>query len=255
MFTEEQLKALVGPQGPEGIQGPVGPEGPQGVQGPQGEIGPQGPEGLKGDQGVSVVSVEVKDGHLMVHLSNNTVVDAGELPVGEGGSGSGGGASSEEVKQLQAELVETKQQLLDLTYGVEYEWIYFYDQPSTSSDLGFNQAIAPGFYEDWLPVLETGDDALIEEFIVRMYEEDIYRMYAMKLADEHKLYNRYEMFPLDGHEMQPGNEFMPKWAPVKSVTCWNWSGEEDGGFTLDSYTTSKMTFAFIKVKEEYRGKF
>jgi hypothetical protein len=63
------------------------------------------------------------------------------------------------------------------------------------------------------------------------------------------------MFPLDGHEMQPGNEFMPKWAPVKSVTCWNWSGEEDGGFTLDSYTTSKMTFAFIKVKEEYRGKF
>jgi hypothetical protein len=249
MFTEEQLKALVGPQGPEGIQGPVGPQGEQGPQGIQGEVGPQGPEGLKGDQGVSVVSVEVKDGHLMVHLSNNTVVDAGELPVGEGGSGSGGGASSEEVKQLQAELVETKQQLLDLTYGVEYEWIYFYDQPSTSSDLGFNQAIAPGFYEDWLPVLETGDDALIEEFIVRMYEEDIYRMYVLKGSAEHRLFNRYELLPLDGHTIQPVNTYLPTWNPVKSLTSWNWNGDEDGGFFLDAAPTSPMSFAFLKVKK------
>jgi hypothetical protein len=154
-----------------------------------------------------------------------------------------------------AALKETKDQLLASTYGVEYEWLYIVDQDAIDDVIPFNQENAPGFYEDWLPVLESGDDALIEEFVAKMYEEDIYRMYAMKLADEHKLYNRYEMFPLDGHEMQPENEFMPKWAPVKSVTCWNWSGEEDGGFTLDSYTTSKMTFAFIKVKEEYRGKF
>ena len=248
MFTEEQLKALVGPQGPEGIQGPVGPQGEQGPQGIQGEVGPQGPEGLKGDQGVSVVSVEVKDGHLMVHLSNNTVVDAGELPVGEGGSGSGGGASSEEVKQMQAELTETKQQLLDLTYGVEYEWIYFYDQPSVGNTLGFNQAVAPGFYEDWLPVLETGDDALIEEFIVRMYEEDIYRMYVLKGSAEHRLFNRYELLPLDGHTVQPVNTYLPTWNPVKSLTSWNWNGDEDGGFSIDATPTSPMSFAFLKVK-------
>ena len=249
MFTDEQLKALVGPQGPEGVQGPVGPEGPQGIQGLQGEVGPQGPEGLKGDQGVSVVSVEVKDGHLMVHLSNNTVVDAGELPVGEGGSGTGGGASSEEVKQMQAELVETKQQLLDLTYGVEYEWIYFYDQPSVGNTLGFNQAIAPGFYEDWLPVLETGDEALIEEFIVRMYEEDIYRMYVLKGSAEHRLFNRYELLPLEGHAIQPVNTYLPKWNPVKSLTSWNWNGDEDGGFSIDATPTSPMSFAFLKVKK------
>ena len=266
MFTDEQLKALVGPQGPEGVQGPVGPEGPQGIQGVQGEIGPQGPEGIKGDKGdtgeqgpagqdgadgqdgISVVSVEIKDGHLMVHLSNNTVVDAGELPVGEGGSGSGGGASSEEVKQLQAELVEAKQQLLDLTYGVEYEWIYFYDQPSTSSDLGFNQAIAPGFYEDWLPVFETGDDALIEEFIVRMYEEDIYRMYVLKTSEEHRSFSRYELLPLEDHAIQPVNTYLPKWIPVKSLTSWNWDGDEDGGFHIDAAPTSPMSFAFLKVK-------
>ena len=249
MFTAEQLKALVGPQGPEGIQGPMGPQGEAGLQGPQGEVGPQGPEGLKGDQGVSVVTVEVKDGHLMVHLSNNTVVDAGELPVGEGGSGSGGGASSEEVKQIQDELVETKQQLLDLTYGVEYEWIYFYDQPSTSAELGFNQAIAPGFYEDWLPVLETGDDALIEEFIVRMYEEDIYRMYVLKTSEEHKSFNRYELLPLEDHATQPVNTYLPKWNPVKSLTSWNWNADEDGGFSIDAAPTSPMSFAFLKVKK------
>ncbi len=261
MFTDEQLKALVGPQGPEGVQGPMGPQGEAGLQGPQGEVGPQGPEGLKGDKGdtgeqgpagqdgVSVISVEVKDGHLMVHLSNNTVVDAGELPVGEGGSGSGGGASSEEVKQMQAELVETKQQLLDLTYGVEYEWIYFYDQPSTSSDLGFNQATAPGFYEDWLPVLETEDEALIEEFIVRMYEEDIYRMYVLKGSAEHRLFNRYELLPLDGHTIQPINTYLPTWNPVKSLTSWNWKGDEDGGFFIDAAPTSPMSFAFLKVKK------
>ena len=249
MFTEEQLKALVGPQGPEGVQGPVGPQGEQGPQGIQGEVGPQGPEGLKGDQGVSVVSVEIKDGHLMVHLSNNTVVDAGELPVGEGGSGSGGGASSEEVKQMQAELAETKQQLLDFTYGVEYEWIYFYDQPSVGNTLGFNQAIAPGFYEDWLPVLETGDDALIEEFIVRMYEEDIYRMYVLKTSEEHKSFSRYELLPLKDHSIQPINTYLPKWNPVKSLTSWNWNGDEDGGFSIDATPTSPMSFAFLKVKK------
>jgi len=74
-FTEEQLLALVGPQGeagpqgPQGIkgadgatglkgdvgetgpQGPVGPQGVQGIAGSQGEIGPQGAQGPKGDTG------------------------------------------------------------------------------------------------------------------------------------------------------------------------------------------------------------
>jgi hypothetical protein len=260
MFTEEQLKALIGPQGPEGIQGPIGPQGEQGIQGPQGPIGPQGPEGLKGEtgdqgeQGISVESVAIENNHLMVTLSNGEVLDAGEMPAGSGG----GGVDSEEVEKLQAEidsLQQIKQDFLDMTFGVEYEWIYYADQTEICNDLPFNQQNAPGFYEDWLPVLNSGDDALIEEFVVKMYAEDIYRVYVMKVASEHKIYNRYELCPLAGHELQPDNVFFKKWQPVVSLTSWNWAGEEDGGFIIDAAPTSQMTFALMKVKEEYRGKF
>jgi hypothetical protein len=260
MFTEEQLKALIGPQGPEGIQGPIGPQGEQGIQGPQGPIGPQGPEGLKGEtgdqgeQGISVESVAIENNHLMVTLSNGEVLDAGEMPAGSGG----GGVDSEEVEKLQAEidsLQQIKQDFLDMTFGVEYEWIYYADQAEICNDLPFNQQNAPGFYEDWLPVLNSGDDALIEEFVVKMYAEDIYRVYVMKVASEHKIYNRYELCPLAGHELQPDNAFFKKWQPVVSLTSWNWGGEEDGGFIIDAAPTSQMTFALMKVKEEYRGKF
>ena len=43
--------AVVGPQGPQGVQGPTGPQGPQGVQGPTGPQGPQGVQGPTGPQG------------------------------------------------------------------------------------------------------------------------------------------------------------------------------------------------------------
>ena len=152
-----------------------------------------------------------------------------------------------------AALKETKDQLLASTFGVEYEWKYEVNQDAISDIVPFNENNAPKFYEEWNAVLETGDDALIEEFIMAMYEQDIYRMYIMKVADEHKIYNRYEMIPMDGHEIQPANNYVPKWTPVKDVSCWNWG--EDEGFILDAIPTSKMTFAFIKVKPEYRGKF
>ena len=47
-FTEEQLAALTGPQGPSGERGPQGETGPAG---PQGETGPQGPQGDTGAPG------------------------------------------------------------------------------------------------------------------------------------------------------------------------------------------------------------
>ena len=248
-----------GPQGEKGEQGAVGPQGPQGVQGEQGEKGEQGAKGDKGDQGIGVESMLIDEGHLYVTLTNGTLVDAGELPVGEGG-GTGGGASEERVKELEEEvarLQEMKQNFLDTTYGVEYEWIYFYEQTTAATDkLGFNQQTAPGFYEDWLPVLETGDDALIEEWIVRMYEEDIYRMYVLRIVGEHKLYNKYEFLPLEDHATQPEvSSYMKQWEPVKSLKNWNWTGDEDGGFTLGAKPTSAMVVAFMKIKPEYKDKF
>ena len=106
-----------------------------------------------------------------------------------------------------------------------------------------------------MAVLNSGDDALLEEWITAMYEEDIYRVYVMKVASDHRFCYRYEMIPLDGHAIQPENTYVPKWNPVKSLTSWNWGGEEDGGFIIDAAPTSVMTFALMKVKEEYRGNF
>jgi hypothetical protein len=280
MFTEEQLEALrgpqgeqgevgpEGPQGPEGIQGPVGPQGEQGIQGLQGiqgEMGPQGPEGLQGPkgedgsegpQGVGVVSMVIdENNHLMVTLSNDEVVDAGEVPVGEGsGEGGSGGASNEEVQALQAELANTKQQLLDLTYGVDYEYLYVVDQTEITASVPFTREAAPLFWAEWDEILETGDDAVIEEFLMSMYEQDIYRMYMLKCAEDHRYCNRYDFIQMKDNSVQPETVFS-NWlnCPCSSVSAWNW--DEDAGFFLDAIPTSKMTLAFMKVKEEYRGKF
>ena len=246
---EEWLESLKGEIGPEG------PMGPQGEKGEQGEVGPQGPQGIQGEEGISVESMLIDEGHLYVTLTNGQLIDAGEIPV----NGEGGGSNPEVDKELaatKAELLETRQKLADLTYGVEYEWIYFYEQSSAGSDkLGFNQETAPKFYEDWLPVLETGDDALIEEFIMKVYEEDIYRMYVLRISSEHRLYNRYELIPVEAHSKQPGvSDFIKNWNPTGALTSWNWSGEEDGGFTIDALPSSPLVFAFMKVKEEFRIK-
>ena len=225
--------------------------------------GPEGPAGQDGAQGVSVVSMVIdENNHLMVTLSDDQVLDAGEVP-----AGSGGAVNPEIEKELedakaelavaQNELAVVKADLVANTYGVEYEWIYYYSEPEAGlKSLGFNQETAPGFYEDWLPVLNSGDDALIEEFILRMYAEDIYRMYILRVVGDHPINNIYELIPLEGHETQPKSSlYLTTWPAAKSTTCWNWGGEEDGSFSIDYGTTSRVIFAFMKVKEEYRGKF
>ena len=206
--------------------------------------------GQDGADGVSVQNVAIdENNHLMVTLSDGQILDAGELPAGQDGG-------SADTSALEAELVETKQQLLDLTYGVEYEWAYEVAQTiAADRELPFNEENAPGFAEDWLPVLESGDDAAIEEFIVNMYEQDIYRMYVMRVVGDHRKDNRYELLPLEDHSIQPENTYLPGWTPMKSTTSWNWRGEGADGFFLDIAPTSPMVFVLMKVKEEYRGKF
>ena len=274
-------KGEVGPQGPQGEKGEQGPEGPagpqgekgeafkyedfteeqlanlvgpQGQKGEQGEVGPQGPQGIQGEDGVGIESMLVDEGHLYVTLTNGKLVDAGEIPTG------GGSTVDPEIENeliaTKAELEETKRKLLDTTYGVDYEWIYFCEQPQPGMDkLSFNRETAPKFYEDWLPVLETGDDQLIEEFIMKIYEEDIYRMYVLRLTIEHRLYNRYELVPLkDNAKQPPVSEYLQSWNPTQALTSWNWSGDEDGGFEIDAKPSSGLVIAFMKVKEEYRIK-
>ena len=296
MFTEEQLEALRGPQGPQGeqgVQGEVGPQGPEGLKGetgeqgpagqdgkdftydmfteeqlealrgPQGENGadgaegPQGPAGEagpQGEQGIGVQEIKIEENHLMVTLTDGQILDAGEMPAGSGEGGAG--MTPEEKAELES-LRQIKQDFLDMTYGVEYEWCCVVHQTGGVSDeVPITQADAPEFFKEWQTVLDTGDDAYIEEWLTRMYDEDIYRMYCMKVASEHQLFNRYELVPLEGHTVQPEvSDYVKQWTPVKALTYWNWDSEYEPKFFLSCTPTSMMSFAFMKVKEEYRGKF
>ena len=240
-------QGIQGPKGETGEQGPQGEQGPEGIQGPKGETGEQGPKGVdgaKGEQGVSIVSVTVRseDNHLIVTLSNDQVIDAGVLPSGSGG----GGVNNEEVKALQAELDRTKQRLFDLTYGVDYEWIYFYDQTGLSSTLtGFNEDTLPEFFEEFRAVEGTDKE---EAWWMQFLEQDNYRMYCLRVALDHKLYNRYELIPFEGSEVQPANPNFAEWTPVKSLNTWNFDGNAQNGFRIDCIPTSNMSFAFLKVR-------
>lgn len=114
-FTVEQLAALTGPQGPQGIQGPQGPQGIQGEPGPKGadgtmtfadlteeqkaslkgdkgdtgDTGPQGPKGDTGNAGFSpsVIVTQTSTGY---HLAVTDVVGTTEVDLTNGQDGATG---------------------------------------------------------------------------------------------------------------------------------------------------------------------
>ena len=83
---------------------------------------------------------------------------------------------------------------------------------------------------------------------MQFLEQDNYRMYVLRVAEDPRLYNRYEMIPFEGSEVQPVNPHFAKWEPVRSLRSWNFDGNETGGFSIQSIPTSPMSFAFLKVK-------
>lgn len=82
-------KGEKGAQGPKGDIGKPGPKGEKGEKGREGKQGKEGKQGEKGKEGVGVVDANIAaDGHLVLTLSNEDEVDAGDL-TGLGGSGGG----------------------------------------------------------------------------------------------------------------------------------------------------------------------
>lgn len=98
-YVADNIKDIVGPQGPvgpQGIQGPTGLQGPKGqdgAKGDTGERGPQGPQGLqgergpKGDNGALIelegfIGFEIRNGNLYV---NYTGVNAPNFKLNENG--------------------------------------------------------------------------------------------------------------------------------------------------------------------------
>ena len=255
-FTEDQLAALKGPQGEQGPagekgeQGPAGANGQDGAQGEQGPAGQDGAAGADGQDGVSIVAVAINDNkHLMVTLSDDRVLDAGLLPSSGEGGGGDTSALEAQVTSLKNELANTKQRLLDLTFGVEYEWCYELKQTGVGSTL-FTREQAPKLYEDFdeIAKLESTDPEAWEAAIMEMYETDKYRLYALRVASDHKLYNRYDsLIPVEDSTVQVEGEGLQGWAPRPSAKpwCWNFDGET---FKLNATATSPMVFLLMKVK-------
>lgn len=77
-----------GKDGKPGIKGARGEPGKQGEKGERGEPGKKGPKGDPGADGVSIVDADIAlDNHLVMKLSNGNIIDAGELPNTNNGSG------------------------------------------------------------------------------------------------------------------------------------------------------------------------
>lgn len=100
----------VGPQGPQGVQGitgAVGPQGPQGnigltgATGPQGIQGPAGADGADGTDGTYVTSAYIGGAngtHLILTLSNSSVIDAGHAAGSDGPKGDDGDQGPQGLK-------------------------------------------------------------------------------------------------------------------------------------------------------------
>lgn len=80
-----------GERGERGIPGKDGKDGLNGRDGKDGigRDGKDGKSGAKGKDGISVIDAEIAvDDHLVLHLSNGNIIDAGELPKADAKHGS-----------------------------------------------------------------------------------------------------------------------------------------------------------------------
>ena len=93
-----------GPQGPQGTTGDTGPQGPQGNIGLTGATGPQGVQGATGADGADGVYVSsayiggATGTHLILTLSNTTVIDAGHAAGADGPKGDDGDQGPQGLK-------------------------------------------------------------------------------------------------------------------------------------------------------------
>ena len=258
-FTEEQLAALVGPKGDQGEKGEKGDpflyedftaeqlealRGPKGEQGLQGEKGEDGATPVKGvdyfteaemdtieafintvvDEAIKTIDVD----NIEVDLSDYATIEYVDSK-----------DNTNEVEALKKELAETKQKLFDLTYGVDYEWIYELRQ-EVKTDLPFNRELAPEFFAEM--------DAIGElEMCNIMLDQDVYRLYALRSVEDHRCHNRYELIPHVENTLQQLGNFKI-WDAFSGITNFQFIGEAEGSLVLDSYPTTPMIFAFLKVK-------
>ena len=82
---DKGLPGAKGERGTDGKDGRDGKDGLIGLNGVNGKSGKAGADGTDGKDGVSVVDAEIAaDGNLVFKLSDGKIIDAGELPTGNG---------------------------------------------------------------------------------------------------------------------------------------------------------------------------
>lgn len=145
----------VGPRGPSGVAGPVGPRGDAGPAGADGAVGMAGNDGR---DGVYITDANIDfDGHLTIHLSDGSEIDAGVVVSDE--------ALSQIVYTSSGGVPDSLKKALDDLIEVVNEHINDFDNPhqTTHDNLDDN----PGNGRAWLEnPHETSVDNLTDTSIV-----------------------------------------------------------------------------------------
>ena len=112
----------VGPKGDQGIQGIVGPRGTQGASGASGD------DGKDGVNGISIVDANIDlDNRLTITLSDDSVIDAGEIKVdatkGDIHYSSGGVGQATVLRLIEENMNVTYNVLIDNVPASSYKYI------------------------------------------------------------------------------------------------------------------------------------
>ena len=156
-----------------------------------------------------------------------------------------------QILALKEELAMAKQELRDMKYGIDYEWIHEIKQ-SVPGMYVFNRETAPKLFEEMDFVegeYNNGNitNAEYEAWWTQFIEKDIYRLYALRSVEDHKALNRYDaLIPYDGSLVQVKGEGLENWDLVpKANWTWTFDGEQ---IILNGMSTSNMVFVILKVK-------
>ncbi|MBE6592526.1 MAG: hypothetical protein E7642_00860 [Ruminococcaceae bacterium] len=83
-------KGEKGDKGDTGAQGAKGEKGDTGATGAQGVRGEQGSQGIQGEQGVGIETITIDNGNLIITLTDETVLDLGNIKGEKGDKGDSG---------------------------------------------------------------------------------------------------------------------------------------------------------------------
>ena len=161
---------------------------------------------------------------------------------------------SDYLKQIQAlkeELEMAKKKLIDMEYGIEYEWLYEIKQEVPGIEI-FNRDNAPKLFEEMDYIEEQYANSQItnneyEAWWNQFIEKDNYRVYALRLVEDHKALNRYDgLIPYEGSLVQEFGEGLKYWEAVpKDNWSWTFDGEK---IVLNGMAITNMVYVVLKVK-------